>query len=163
MHIAAEYVRSAWHRHVFRYHSGVLCQRMHWRAAGGHHHLRSTFKGLSLMKYIALCVFLFMTGCTTTPPVPQTPRQMLLAAQETLFIYVDAIGNADAAKLITPEQKTDLLARADKAFKYLEDTRLFLAGIAPKQSLCTNTTDCLTLAQKVLTEIQRDLPQEKTL
>jgi hypothetical protein len=113
------------------------------------------------MRLIAIAVFFFMTACTTTPPVPQTPRQMLYAAYETLNTYLDAIGNADAAKLITPAQKNDLLARADKAFKYLEDTRLFLAGIPPNQPVCANTTDCLMLAQKVLTEIETNIPKEK--
>ncbi len=113
------------------------------------------------MRLIAIAVFIFLTACTTTPPAPQTPRQMLYAAYETLNTYLDAIGNADAAKLITPAQKNDLLVRADKAFKYLEDTRLFLAEIAPNQPACANTADCLILAQKVLTDIQSHLPKEQ--
>jgi hypothetical protein len=113
------------------------------------------------MKYIAICVFFFMTACTTTPPVPQTPRQMLLAAYETLDTYVDAIKSAQASNLITGEQKTTLLARANNAYAYLEDARQFLDGMPPSELLCGNATSCLQVAQKVLTEIQNDLPKEQ--
>lgn len=113
------------------------------------------------MKYIALCVFFFMTACTTTPPVPQTPRQMLLAGYETLDTYVDAIKNASASNMITPEQKVQLMGRAREAFALLEDARLFLAGTPPSELLCKDTTSCLMLAQTVLTRIQNDLPKEQ--
>jgi hypothetical protein len=114
------------------------------------------------MRYIALCIFFFMTACTSTPPIPQTPRQSLLAGYELLSTYVDAIKQAEASKLITADEKTQLLARANDAYAFLEEARLFLAGTPSSELLCANTMSCLQLAQKVLTDIQTHIPQEKT-
>jgi len=113
------------------------------------------------MKYIALCVFLFLTACTTTPPVPETPRQILLAGYETLDTYVNSIKSAAASQMISAEQRAQLMGRANDAYAFLEDARLFLAGTPPDELLCRNTTDCLQLAQKVLLDIQSKLPPEK--
>jgi len=113
------------------------------------------------MKLIAVVIFIFLTGCTTTPPVPQTPRQNLLAAYELLDTYVDAIKNAEASQLINADEKAQIMARANDAYAFLEDTRLFLAGTPPDELLCANATNCLQLAQKILTDIQSKLPQEQ--
>lgn len=113
------------------------------------------------MKYIALCVFFFLTACTNTPPVPQTPNQMLLAGYETLSTYIDAAKNARASGMITNEQYSQVIARGNDAYAFLEDARLFLAGTPPDELLCKDTTACLMLAQKVLTDIQSRLPKEQ--
>lgn len=113
------------------------------------------------MRYIALCVFFFLTACTTTPPVPQTPRQMLLAGYETLDVYIGAIKSAAASGMITPDQNLQLRGRAKIAYAYLEEARLFLADTPSNEILCKDTTACLMLAQKVLTQIQADLPKEQ--
>jgi hypothetical protein len=113
------------------------------------------------MRLIAIAVFFFMTACTTTPPVPQTPKQTLLAGYETLSTYVDAAKSAKASDMITSEQYLQVMARANDAYAFLEEARLFLAGTPSSELLCANTTACLQLAQKVLTDIQAHLPKEQ--
>lgn len=114
-----------------------------------------------MMKLLVIAALFALAGCTADSTVPQTPRQGLLAADETLQTYTQAVGQATLSGAISQSQHDALMVQIKQARDDLNLVRNALADVAATPADADTVTTYLTIAQQILADIQAALPVEK--
>lgn len=114
-----------------------------------------------MMKYLVFAVLLALAGCATDSALPQTPRQGLLAGYETLETYTQTIEQATLSGALSQAQHDALMIQVKQARDDLNIVRNALADTtAPTDT--NKVTTYLSLAQQILTSIQKSITAEKS-